>query len=388
MQSNISNLYALASNSYAPYSPTLSATPPDLALEISYTVSGILSFNNIAIDSLGSAYVTSDIGVVGVTKISPASGVVGTQGLAGDSVPAIDQSNNVFFLNVASLGTTTSNAITGYASSTTSVLGSSITLPAFTGLATGVYDSHGHDLFIGPTNDLVISGGTANAAKVFRIPYSAGTYATAAVNSGSSLVSVSDMPSVYENAAGQIWVEDYVSSSSTANGLYELSTPSLPVIASKTIASSSMEYVGGGIQGGVWSVDQTNKILYGYNNGVLTTTALSSTSQPNNPELDGLNSVWLPNAYNGACNVGRYLNGVSQYTTGITDQVCASTSSNAGEAALAIDPSGNVWVAGYGGGTANAWIGEFLGVAAPTVTPLSLLSTKETPSNNGTDIRP
>jgi len=56
---------------------------------------------------------------------------------------------------------------------------------------------------------------------------------------------------------------------------------------------------------------------------------------------------------------------------------------------MGIDPSGNLWSTVAQQYSADpGYVAEVLGVAAPTITPLSLQTLKEVPTNNSMDIRP
>jgi hypothetical protein len=60
VQSNVSAIYALASNIYAPYSPTLTAQPSDFVMSIDYYASAMYDPYQVAIDGNGNVYALSD----------------------------------------------------------------------------------------------------------------------------------------------------------------------------------------------------------------------------------------------------------------------------------------------------------------------------------------
>jgi len=92
-------------------------------------------------------------------------------------------------------------------------------------------------------------------------------------------------------------------------------------------------------------------------------------SEPFYVAVDGNGNVWV--ASFGNAGIGEFNSSGTAITTstgfygGITSPIGLSE-----PGALAIDGSGNVWVSGTGAGAANYPITEFIGAAAPVVTPV------------------
>jgi hypothetical protein len=403
-QSNVSNLFALASNSYAPFTPAYSSAPTNFVVGISYqnaNLGGNINAQAAAMDSAGYLYyqsgaTTSGANIAGLTKFSPYSGIVGTSATTLDSPKvSIDKSNNVFLTLCTQCTTypfTNSATVNEYAASTTSLLGA--LTGSYTVTTSGV--SSVTDMGIGPFNDLLLQlKPSTGSLYVTNVPYSGSTYN---VNSPTYTFNPSgtvDLLPGVETTAGTVYMPDFCS-----NHYYTTSGSTVTKVNDST--SSDAICLGRNFdlhQSPVFNIPNANAIYLTSGINRVTGGGLSS---PQEPIIDGNQMYWMPNANSCAVSIfslysshDSYSSTTWLYSSGLSVPGC-STSNGGGLADGTVSPSGNLWVyviqptgatnSTTGNAISNSYMFQMIGVAAPTIQPIALLEAYGPTANY--DMRP
>ena len=331
-------------------SPLTVPYPADFAITISFTGGGINSGSplSIAIDAAGNVWSPASSTNL-LAEFSPLGTPLLQQALAaeGSGHPtgiAIDNSGNVWIANAnsglsefSSTGIAKSTGPFGYTggglsggdavavdtggsiwvANNTSYMpgvskfnsnGTPVTGSPFTGA--GIYDSTG--IAIDPSNYTWISNSFFES--VTKMPNSGSTMGTVSYNSG-GISSATTNVGIAIDSGGNVWT--------TGSNL-------VAKISSSGVGASGSPFTGGGL------------------------------SVPQGIAIDGLGNAWIINRYTGLStfsNSGTALSPAAILGTGL-----------GGNYALAIDISGNIWVANTSG---SCSIVEFIGIAAPVVTPIA-----------------
>jgi hypothetical protein len=399
VQSNVSTIYGLASNSYAPYGPTLSAAPSDFSMSIQYNASGMYDPYQIAIDSTGAVYALSQYTSTGstspaITKFTQGAGYVGNTSLSSLSSLAIDQNNNILIVNQNS----NLPVVAEYASSNTAALGSASSSPPVfsTAPAIGSNVYVAPTILVGPTNNVELD--TFNA--IYNAPYSSGSYGA------SSLLTGSNASSAYGFAADGIGTTWFVSSApetsqkvnsagTFASTSIGTSTPLYEAIDAKGRAVVLGFTTAGDSPAVVWLMSTTDVSIIA--SSALDGSLAGTGGSPSNPAIDGLGNVWVSNVTSGYCRVQSLTTSVTAVyiNYGIYVDANAATSGNCVHDSdqiysPAVDQSGNLWVPvrAPSNFAVSGYLSEILGVGAPTIQPLSVQTKKLLPTNTSFDIRP
>ncbi len=344
---NIATLCGLATAS-APFQPTLSAAPNDFTIAISYTAGGLAQPEGIAIDSSGNMWVANEENYPSfITELSSTGKALsGTNGYAGGGLNmpssiAIDGSGYVWVPNEY-------DTLSKFNPNGTAVSGSPFTGGGLNEDELIAIDGSG---YVWITNH-----GNSSLSKFD----SSGTAIT--VSTGYTGGGMSDPQGIAIDTSGNVWVTDIY-----PNGISEFN--------SSGSAVSGSPFTGGGLNmpsgiaidgsGNLWV---SNNISAGslseFNSSG---TAISGSAftgggldYPGGIAIDGAGNVWAANDGNGSLSEfnpsGTAISGSSGFQGGLESPI-----------GIAIDGSGNIWVS-------NAWptntIVEFVGVAAPVVTPM------------------
>jgi hypothetical protein len=344
------------------YQPTLPYAPSDWTVAINYVSPAFSTPSDLAIDSLGNAWVLSVPGGGPTTNVSilNTSGISATfpQPLVRLSHLALDSYDDAWLTNNAS-----SNVVE-LTSSGTRVSSNPFTGAGIQGPGMLAFDGYGSVWVAngGPT----VSKLSANGAGLSP----SGGYSTGGASGPSALAL---------DTSGNVWI---------ANN----SNSNISVLSNTGVPIPGSPYSGGGINGpfalaidsagGAWIANRTGSSLSRITNDG---TALPGSpyygaglNQPIDIALDGLDNVWLVNS--GSSSVSEFL------STGRAQSGAAGYGSATllQPVRVAIDGSGNVWVANLGTAQAGAGtITQIIGVAAPVVTPASVAV-----QNNALDQRP
>jgi sugar lactone lactonase YvrE len=355
---NPSILFSTLASTVA-FAPSLSSAPTDFTLSLVYSGGGIAKPEGIAVDGSGNVWV-ANYGSTGVSEILSTGAFAANTpytggGLGPAQAIAIDASGNAWVTN------TTKNSLTKFSSSGTPANSSGYTGGGLSAPDALAIDANG-DVWVGNSTrgscmSLFLSSGSASSSSplsgagcssTFGIAIAASGDAWAVNNDGSALVEFygSSSPSLGSeahtaignggiaspvalaiNSLGDIWV---------ANGSRSSANVSEYVASTGQALTGPNGYSGGG-----------TSITYGV-------------------ATDGSGNMWFANSGS---------NSISEFSSsGVALSPAAGSGFNGGYVssgfstpyAIAVDGSGNVWVADEG---SNAVI-EMIGIATPVVTPL------------------
>jgi hypothetical protein len=360
--SNLTALYGLATPS-APFQPALTSVPNDFTVAITYSGSGLdsttfLAPNGIAIDGYGDVWLPNyDSNSVSKFKfdgtvLSGASGFTGA-GLNEPTSIAIDIYGNAWIANFNAENFNDITSISEFSSTGVDVSGP----PGYEG--SGLNEPYG--IVIDNLSHTWVSNNGGNNLSEFT---SSGT-ALSGLN-GFAAGTIAEPAGVAADTAGNVWTVDY------GAAIYVL----VESDASGNQTADPSGFSGGGLNApyGV-AIDASNNIWVSNLNGGLSEfnssgTAISGVNGftgggidgPYGIAIDGVGNVWTANEFNYTISEFDQSGNPVSPATGYT-----SAELNA-PYGIAVDPSGNVWVATNNG---TASLTEFVGAAAPVVTPLA-----------------
>jgi streptogramin lyase len=370
---NASTLYTLQSAVAAPFLPDIATTsgPADFTLQLNYTGGGIAKPYGIAVDGAGSVWV-ANYGSTGVSKIlasgafAPGSPFTGG-GLGPAAAVAIDATGNAWLTNINS-STLSKFSNSGTALSTAAgYSGGGIAGPDAI-----AFDANGYVWVGNSTRGTCVSEFTSLGVA---IPYTGGTRTGCSATFGLAI-----------DANGYVWAVNndgssiaqlYGSSSASAAAVYRAAgnggITSPDAIA---IDSSSHVWVANGSRGSV-SVSEYNANGTGTNVQALSGpsgTTGGGLATPYAVAVDGAGNIWFANSAGPSISeFNKSGAAVSPASTSTTNGgYIGSNAALSSPYAIAVDGSGNVWVADEGSST----VIQFYGIGSPVVTPIvaSLLS--------------
>jgi sugar lactone lactonase YvrE len=293
---NLANLYALSTAS-PPFAPALAAQPLDFTIALSFTGGGLNDPWSIAVDGNGTVWTAnqgnntvSQINGVTGAAISPAGGYTGN-GLTIPFSIAIDSSGNAWVTNF-------------YLS----------TPPSHVSVFTP-----GGGVFTGS-------------------PFSGGGLST------QNSFNATSPRDIAFDASGNVWTANLSGTATELNGLTGAAiSPSTGYTISTTVGSQSGVAVDSA--GHVWISGMNGNVLYemAVSNGALLGSSAYTAGgleQPYSIAIDASNNIWLPNNYDPSTLVGTTVSKFTSVTTG----VAYSGGGIVGPDGVAIDGAGNVWV--------------------------------------------
>ena len=345
---NIATLYGLATAS-APFQPTLTSQPNDWTISIAYTGGGLDGSDDLAIDASGNVWVANLHS--GVSEFSPAgqplsgsSGFTGG-GLNGPYGIAIDGTGDAWATSSGPVDLSELNQ-------------NGMAISPVTGDTGGGLVSSPNYLAIDGSNDVWLTNSGATDISEFN---SSGSPVSG--SSGFNGGGYSGGYGIAVDTSGNIWA-------SGGSGLTEY-------IPGSSTWQTGSPFSGGGLNqpygvavdgsGNVWVANYGNSTLGEF----ITSTDTWSANSPisggglNAPfflAFDGDGNVWATNY------VGNSISEFNSSGTAITGSNGYTNSSLSNVIGIGIDGSGNVWVASNA--LTNSTISEFVGAAAPVVTPL------------------
>jgi streptogramin lyase len=339
----------------APFAPVLSAAPNDWTLSFHFTYLQLSTPNGLAVDSNGNVWIANQTsntitelysGADGVHPVSSAAQYAGG-GILGAQALAVDQSNNIWIANTAG------NSVVELDNNGNVLSGGGYTSGGINAPVAIAIDNGGNAWvanFNGSSITQVLANGSASAFS----PITMGTYA------------VSMPTGIAVDSKNQVWVSN--------SGLSETSGLAAQVLRfdangnpQPSIYQTLQGTMGMAIDpyDAVWIAGNGNSAVGAFNhNGAFAFTGGVATggglSQPSGVAVDGEGVIWVTNS--GA------LGSLSELAAnmGITVSPTTGFGSLNAPVGIAVDPSGNVWTANSGDNTLT----EFIGVAAPTVTPI------------------
>ena len=368
---NVSALLPLQT-AISPFSPQMTSSgslaPSDFTIALSYTNAALGNNPSLAIDAGGAVW-TVVPEQTAVTKLSPLgellSGETGYAiggGFAHSRALAFDTSNNLWVLGV---GTTQGEPTATFAElSDVGLYQNVVTQPAtiltipLVPLSTNTPTSS--------TNLALDGAGNFYYGSAYTLISDIGNYTLD-----------SCCTAKYNMAAGSVVNVDLGNMTPGTNFVSVNGTTVWATSGKSTVsmtAGTSKAVTGGGLNkalgvaldsaGDAWVVNSGNSTVSEFGS---TGTAISGSSgfgsglsTPKAIAVDGLGGVWVTNS-----GSSYSLSAMNSSGTVLGSGYADPNLSSAG--ALAIDPSGNVWVAS----ASSSSISEFLGVAAPVVTPVA-----------------
>jgi streptogramin lyase len=364
---NPSILYTLQAGVATPFLPDITSTngPADFTLQLNYTGGGIAKPEGIAVDAAGSVWV-ANYGYNYVSKIlasgafAPNSPFTGG-GLGSAAAVAIDANGNAWIGNInnSTLSEFTNSGtamspVTGY-------FGGGIAAPDAI-----AFDANGYVWVGNSTRGACVSEFTAAGIAV---PY------TGAARNGCSATF-----GVAIDASGDIWAVNNDGSAITELAGTSTSTPggylraagnggiTSPVAVA--IDSSSHVWVANGARGST-SVSEYSATSTGTNVQALSGPSGSTgggLAVPYAVAVDGAGNIWFANS--GGPSLTEFSRSGSALTPAATSTTnggyIGTNTALSTPYALAVDGSGNVWLADEGSST----VIEFYGIGAPVVTPI------------------
>jgi hypothetical protein len=346
---NVDNLFALQTAS-SPFQPGLSKAPNDFTIAVSYTGGGQGYPWGIAIDASDNVWVANNGTTGPVSKFNPLGGVLsGSNGFTdgGLFVPisiAIDGSGNVWVPDAGNSKLTELNP-SGTAHGSSPFTGGGLDSPNF--------------IAIDGSNNIWMTNGVAAEISEFS---STGTPIT-----GSTGYPASNLSGNYiaADTSGNIWV---TSSDPDNGGLFEFNS-SGQVSGNSPITGSGLgdpQGVAIDASGNVWVANGYGDLSeFNSSGSPISGSGGFSGGGLDGPvglAIDGSGDVWAVSS----------IDALSEFNSSgaaISDSGGYQAGSLDSPVALAIDGSGNIWVTSFSG-NANA-ITEFVGAAAPVVTPLA-----------------
>jgi streptogramin lyase len=345
----VTTLFNLAT-AQDPFAPALPSAPNDFTIGIKYTGFGMQGPSGVAVDSTGnvwvsngSGYTISEFSNTG-TQISPFGGYQGNGDIFSPTAIAIDASDNAWFTSYVY---SQLNELTGTGFAPDASTGGGMRDP--TGLA---FDANGnvwvsnyftrlsefYSYGAAESPSAGYTGGGLSASSGVAIDPTNGVWIPNKTNNNLSLFSLAGVPlsstgftggglsnpsAIALDGNGDPWITN---NNGTSSSISEFNR-------SGTAMSGSTGYTGGGLNGPV---------------------AIA---------IDGFGNVW---AVNGAGN------SLSEFSSTGTAMSPATTGYSAGQlngpTGITIDFAGSVWISN----ATNNSVTQLIGLAAPTVTPLSL----------------
>jgi hypothetical protein len=359
---NVSTLISSPTGN-APFSPTITSAN-DLSIGISYTPANVGNPQGIAVDGSGRIwYTNASLGSGYVTALNPFGGVQYNI-LTANTFPtyiAIDGTGSAW-----------------YGSATTS----SLNKISSAGVYAGPYDTGGlsspYGIAVDGTNGTgyVYIDTILPTSTVYRFNGLGNMAGTNPVTGATSCLGGfhADHMATDNNANGfNLWFAsengDFVCKiSATGTQVFQVT-----INAAQNGTSYSPEFLAIDGSGNAWVPNQNNSSMRKITQtGTLTTVTGGTLTNPFGAAVDGAGNVFVTNraTSGGISSITEYLGSTGAAVSSVNFYGGGNSSVMNDALNLAIDPSGYIWVANYGGSR----ITELIGVAAPTYTPLSSAS--------------
>jgi hypothetical protein len=373
---NLTTLYGLQSTT-PPFQPNLSAAPFDWTLAVVYTGSGLNLPHQLAVDAAGNIWTDNGPG-------SPNNGLVemGPTGVAANGSPflsgsvlsgpqsvVVDTVGNVWVANAGS-GVNNIVAYSPSGSTSTAHAAASNCLP-------------GAMAIDGSNNAFYPCGGFTNFYELLNTgTSSAPTYGSSANPEGTI---GSNPEGIAIDASNNVWISNNSSASVT-----EFAAGNYATVANTFSVASSPYGVAVDHGGNIWVASSSGSTLTelvkgsgsSYTTNTFTEGGLNS---PRYVAVDGSGNVWVANSGSTTLNGSTYVSASEFSNAGVALSEASETANPGGFAhavtiaspnprGIAVDPSGNVWLAGCGVSsscTNGSFVLEIVGAATPVVTPLS-----------------
>ncbi|MES2391013.1 MAG: NHL repeat-containing protein, partial [Acidobacteriota bacterium] len=339
----------------APFQPALTSAPNDWTIAVSYSTATTKPMS-IAVDAVGNIwtanYSASTVSLLSPTGVPAANSPFGNANCSGcfnsPRSIAIDPYNNVW---VANQGNGSAMKLSSINNGTNNIINTVSGPYNGVGLSSPgnvAIDLYSNAWFTDPGNNSVIE-----------------IYGD---NSGSQIISGGTLNApngIAFDTSGNAWVANLSAGSLVeieANGQFN---PNSPYTGGGLVSPQALALDG---SHHLWITNTNNAQLAEFTDAGAPVSSSSGITgggigPSSNDAVDGAGNVWVLN------RAGNSLSELSSSGTPITPSTGYVSGTLSGPVGLAIDASGNIWV-GNGQGTAN-FLTEFIGLAAPTITPLA-----------------
>ena len=370
---NVPALFALAAGT-PPFQPILGAAPGDWTLAITYSHSSLNGVSFVAVDATGDVWITNNDGnsiteIVPIPQAAPTGAVFSTTqgGLSGPNGVAVDTNANIW---VANGGQGNGNSISEFTNSldpvTHNVTG--ISAVSTTGyIGGGVDDPWG--VAIDPNNNVWVANFDGNSISEY-IPgtgYAAGDPITDPNGNLDSPLFIAADP------YGNLWVTNTAGGGATGSSIEEY-TPGTGFV--NFTDASLYDPVGVAIDAGnnIWIANElendVTSVNYFYNDQIGSYSG-GGLSRSDGIAIDGASRIWISNygtstGFPAGGNTVTELNNDGTPVSS-TNGFQYQSGNLTGPQGIAVDPSGNVWIANNGANTVT----ELVGAATPVITPIA-----------------
>ena len=350
---NVANLFALQTAT-SPFQPMLSAAPNDWTISLLFTGGGMTQPGQLAIDAAGNVWIGN---VTTLSEFSPLGAPLsGSSGIAGSvnspSGLAVDTSGNVW---VADFGTSN---VSEFNSGRSEVSGSPFSGGGLNGSYGIAFDKSGN-AWVGNYNSNTVSEFTSGGSP---ITGSAGYTFTGLTQPDSLAVDISN--NVWVNGYGGGVLAEFNSSGTALAGSSAYSGSFAGLLDGYTVAVDAA--------GNLWvpNYDYGTVLEFEPGTGYLSPSGGyfgGGLYDPLELAIDGAGNVWVAN-FDNILNNTSSPGSISEFSpsgvaiTGNDGYISNFTNQTNG---IAVDGSGNLWVPSV----ANNGLVEFVGAAAPIVTP-------------------
>jgi len=384
---NVSTIFGLQPPT-PPFPTDLSSAPFDWSLAITYSSTVLASPNLIASDAGGNMWVTNaNSGNQSLTKIVPggsmSSYLSGGSAFDGPQADVIDTNGNVW-ITAHSSNSTTGNRLVKF--NTTSNTSTSYSLSSF-----GACDPY--NAAIDGNNDIFFACNNLSTPSLYEMPASSpGSYVSIGpLNSATETYGMaidSDTNVWAANSQGNDSMTEFTGATTgTASAVNNFSLGSAAYAVA--IDSNNNAWAGNSDYLELYAINSKTSSNPSYTTSDYTGSGLTSAGAV---AVDGSGSIWVSNRNTNQIAGVNYLTlsefsssgspiGTSSTTVqpgGLSNAIIVNNTNvtDAVPRGLAIDPSGNVWIAGCNtsgscSNGANSFVMEFVGVATPPVLPLA-----------------
>ena len=343
---NVSKLFTVGTGTPIAVAGGLTTMPSDFSLSIVFTGGGLNIASPPAIDAQGNVWVADGEGLYGNgaliefnnlgALLSPSTGWTDPS-LSLPNAVVLDHSGNVWVSNY-----------TGHSLSEFTSAGS------FAGTASAPGDALMYPQYMGidPTGNLWVESSDGGTQSLMKFSGS-GSYVAAYTGNG-----LSQPNGLAIDPSGNIWVSQYTAVSEFTNtGAPANGSPFKP-------GPSSLADVALDSNSRLWTLDGNGgiNVLSGSQN-LFYTVPISGSSFAVSEALDGAGSNWIVTSVSGS-SMSSLVQVSASGATLSTGTGFAFPSGVYGAGGPAIDGSGNIWV------SAGNHVTEFVGIAAPVVTPV------------------
>ena len=386
---NVANIFNLQPVS-PPFQPALAAAPFDWSLAITYTGDGLNLPNLLSSDASGNIWITDSASsnAEALVELAPNGAPVGSSPFLSGASVAFDQPQGVvpdtlgnIWVSAHGTSSSTGNRLVAYTPGTQAVAahaGSSGCDPYALAID-GADDVFFACSALGSLYEFPnLTGGTLSSSNPPSYPASPTRLGALGTQSYGMAI----------DTLGNVWVANTQASGSPS--VTEYAPGNYSSVANTFALGSGPIGIGIDHANNVWAVSSNvlNEYVYGSSGYTATDFTGGGLASGRYLAVDGNGNVWVANGSAATISgttyvtVSEFSNSGLALTQGLSSVqpgglANATAITNPVPRGLTIDPSGNVWVAGCGlstscSSTNGSFVMEFVGVASPPVTPLSV----------------